>query len=270
MAFENEGFNATAEAGTENEGFNQGSNESEDSSAQQSNNAQYEQQYGQLQSEVEKMRRQNQDLLRDLTAHKEELARDRETKRRALLQMSGDQDFLKEEAQKKRASVLASELKELAKYDPELQRFLGNDQQGQGLGDKVFYNTATQKAHDLAGTIGFETAQGKELLSLLGNILILSVPEWNKSFYKDGNMGVIDQVFDYVKTQILEPRDKIVENKIIERIRKQGRAAPPLPRGTAGSNVSVQQNQQINTRDVNSMRERFLALATKHIEDGYE
>lgn len=271
MAFENDGFEATADAGTSNVGFNQENDGSEGSSqATQSSNAQHEQQFSQMQSEIAKMRQANQDLLRDLTAHKEELARDRETKRRALLQMSGDQDFLQEEAQKKRAAQIADELKQLAKYNPELQQFLGNQNQGASLGDKVFYNTATQKAHELATTVGFESPQGKEFMSLMGNILISSVPDWERRFRREGNMEVLNEVFDYIKTSILDPRDKIIENKIIERIRKQGRSMMPVPRGSAGSTGPALRQNPVDVKNPTSLHEAFMSLGAKHLNDGYE
>ena len=138
------------------------------------------------------------------------------------------------------------------------------------MGDKVFYSTATQKAHEMAASVGFESPQGKEFMSLMGNILISSVPDWERRFRGEGNMEVLNEVFDYIKTSILEPRDKIIENKIIERIRKQGRAVVPLPRGSGGSSSPTPRLNNVDIKNPASLRDAFVSLGAKHLSGDYE
>lgn len=198
----------------------------------------YTEDFEYLKKSNERIAQANEKLLRDVSAHKEELANMREAERRRTLLFAGDKSIIQEETRKRRAEEIKNEFYEL--FPKARDMFEGNaqafNQQPQpSVAEMAYMNSAKQEAYTFAKNEGFSTPEGQHFMAVLGDVLIHSVPDWKARFYQGGDRSVLNEVTEFIREKIFKPRDQQIESRLLEKIKKQGRYVSPLPRTSAGS-----------------------------------
>lgn len=225
--------------------------------------------WNQVQAELASLRQYKQDWSQkqasydnDLRSYKEELSKVREDERRFRLLQAGDPEIIKDEQERRKNEAIQKELrKHLTELLPDLVQKgeLRLNQGGSHLADQLYFSQASQKVHSMAKEEGFDD-KGQKAMEAFGSFMIESVPQWKDRFYK-GDLSVVDETAKWIKETILEPRDKYIENRVLERIRKQGKYAAPLPSRTGGGGVKVNNALKQDFNDPDARRNAFLKIA---------
>jgi hypothetical protein len=233
----------------------------------------YKREAEEYRAKLERLAQDNESYKRDLQSHKEELSqrrederRSREDERRRSLLLAGDKELLQEEEQRRSAEKIKEQF---FKVFPNAKNVLEGNGQNQQQGEKevsvaeqAFHNGNRQRAMEMAKKSGFGTTEGQQVMTTVGDYLINITPQWKERYYKRGDTTVIDEVHKWMEDKVFAPRDRAVEARLLEKLKKQGRYTAPLPSRTGGSNApSPSREKDLDLNVPNQRKDAFLKVA---------
>jgi len=225
----------------------------------------YSQEIESLRRENARLQEVNQKYSAELPEFKNELQRLRDEQRQRDLLLLGDKDVIAERQEKLRQDKVRDEL---FKVVPEFKDFLNRPQQtGPSIAESAFFNSARNTGFELADKAGFKDQAGKEFMVYASDMLIKYNPAWNQRFYQNGDMSVLNEVSDFINKQILEPRDKAIEQRVLSKIRSQNKVAAPLPARGGGSPKVGNGPEKINPTNMDDRRKIYDYLYNKQASD---
>jgi len=202
--------------------------------------------------------------------YKKQLAESRERAFKALFGDEIDPQDAKQRIQrdkiKKQLLETVPEIKDL------IERGGGPRDDGEPtFAQKQFISTAQQQGRAMAKEALFEDELSQDVFLTLGDILILKTPEWKKRFYDDGDVSVLKTVHDFLTEKILKPRDRLVEQRLIAKIRKSGLPAiRQAPTGGGGGAPKAPKKKDVNINDPNQRNNLMLQIANRALAGGGE
>ena len=251
--------------------------EGQEGQQDQSQEPDYKRELEEVRSKYDRLAQDNESYKRDLQTHKEELSRRREEerayreedRRRALL-LSGDKEILAEEEKRRKSEAIKNQFYELfPKAKDILEGSAKGKQDNEGepsLAEQAFHNGTRQRAMEMAKKSGFATTEGQQVLTTLGDYLINITPQWKERYYKRGDTTVIDEVHKWMEDKVFGPRDRFIENRIIEKLKKQGRYTAPLPSRTGGSGNPPSKDKDLDLNVPSQRKDAFLRVARNTLE----
>lgn len=254
-----------------------GQESQEGGQGQQQDQSDYKRELEEFRSRAERLAQDNENYKRDLQSHKEELSQYREEQRRAReeerrrsLLLAGDKEILQEEEKRRYSEKIKNQFFEVF---PEAKKLFDgnaqNQQQGEkevSLAEQAFHNGNRQRAMEMAKKSGFTTTEGQQVMTTVGDYLINITPQWKERYYKRGDTAVIDEVNKWLEDKVFGPRDRAVEARLIERLKKQGRYTAPLPSRTSGSSSSSSKEKDLDLNNPQQRRDAFSRIARGALE----
>jgi len=225
-------------------------------------------------AQIEELRRQNAHLqevnskyMGELHGFKSEIATLRDMQREQQLLAAGDPRALA----KRQEQAKQEEIKEeLFKIFPHLKQLENGLPTQSARDDQFFLNSARAEGYKQAEQLGFKDEASKQFMVYAADMLMQVNPAWKQRFYEQKDMSVLNEVSQFIQKQIFEPRDKMIEQRILERLRKQNKVSAPIPPRGGGSAKPAADVQRIDSRNSTDRAKVYEHLFSRHADSGNE
>jgi chorismate mutase len=225
-------------------------------------------------AQIEELRRHNAQLQEvnskyagEIHGFKSELATFRDSQREQQLLMMGDpRTKAKYEEQAKQQEIK----EELYKILPHLKQIENGIPSQSARDDQFFLNTARTEGFKRAEQLGFKDEASKQFMLYAADMMIQVNPQWKQRFFDQKDMSVLDEVATFMNKQIFEPRDRAIEQKVLERLRKQNKVASPMPSRGGSQAKPTGNSEKIDSRNADDRSKVYAHLFSRHAGSGEE
>jgi hypothetical protein len=225
-------------------------------------------------SQIEELRRQNAQLQEvnskysgEIHGFKSELTSLRDAQREQQLLAIGDpRTKAKFEEQAKQQEIK----EEFYKLFPHMKQLENGLPQQSARDDQFFLNTARTEGFKHAENMGFKDEAGKQFMVYAADMLMQVNPNWKQRFFEQKDMSVLNEVSEFINKKIFEPRDRAIEQRVVEKLRKSNKVASPVPTKGGGAAKQVNQSERIDSRSAEDRAKVYGHLFARHAGSGDE